>query len=208
MIRLARQFDASSAWKTSAQRREAWETLGVLCDELSAPVLVLNLRADSQSLTGRALNFHADGGEPYRISVRQLRRHTPLFARDVCGPAVFVCENPTVVDVAANRLGPRCRPLVCLDGQPKTAAHLLLSLLALAGVRLRYHGDFDWDGIRIANIVMRRHRAASWRFSTPDYVAASGKQHSLKGAPIAAEWDGDLADLMVRVGKCLLEESK
>jgi len=206
VIRLSRQFDESSRWKTSAQRRDAWETLGVLCDELSAPVLVLNLRADSQSLTGRALNLHADAGEPYRMSVRQLRRHPPSFDLKSCGPEVFVCENPTVVDVAANRLGPRCCPLVCLDGQPKSSAHLLLSLLTQAGIRIRYHGDFDWDGIRIANTVMRRHGATAWRFSTPDYVAASEKKHALKGTPIAAEWDTNLAGLMVRVGKCLHEE--
>ena len=206
-IRFARQLDESSRWKTAAERRDAWEVLGVLCDELSAPVLVLNLRADGESLTARALNLHAAAGEPYRISVRQLRRHPPLFDPISCGPVVFVCENPTVVDVAANKLGRSCRPLVCVDGQPKTASRLLLDSLTKAGIQVRYHGDFDWDGIRIANTIIRRHGATSWRFNTSDYAAASEAEHPLKGVPASAEWDADLANLMAQVGKCVHEEN-
>lgn len=207
VIRCAQQLQESVRWKTTAQRREAWEALGVLCDELSAPVLVLNLRADNESLTGRALNLHAAAGEPYRISVRQLRRHPPVFDPMSCGPVVFVCENPTVVDAAANKLGSSGRPLVCVDGQPKTAARLLLDSLTRAGVRVRYHGDFDWGGIRIANTIFRRHAATSWRFNASDYADAGKLEHRLKGAPVSAGWDADLANLMIEVDRCVHEES-
>lgn len=206
VIRFAKQLDEACRWKTAAERRDAWELLGVLCDELSAPVLVLNLRADTESLTGQALNLHADAGEPYRISIRQLRRHPPIFDLNICGPEVFVCENPTVVDVAANRLGSACRPLICIDGQPKTASRLLLDSLAKAGMKLRYHGDFDWDGIRIGNTIVRRHGATSWRFNTSDYAAAPETQFALKGIRVTAEWDTKLAPVMEHVGKCVHEE--
>jgi uncharacterized protein (TIGR02679 family) len=207
VIRFARQLDGTLRWKTAAERRNAWEVLGVLCDELSAPVLVLNLRADSESLTGRALNLHAAAGEPYRISVRQLRRHPPVFDPNSCGPNVYVCENPTVVDVAANRLGAMCRPLICIDGTPKTASRLLLDALVSAGMRLHYHGDFDWDGIRIANSIFQRHRATSWHFNASAYAASSDAEHVLKGAPVTADWDANVAPLMTQIGKCVHEES-
>ena len=207
VIRYARSLHTFARWQTAAERRDAWEVLGVLCDELSAPVLVLNLRADNDSLTGRALNLHADAGEPYRISVRQLRRHPPVFDPQTCSEEVFVCENPTVVDVAANRHGKSCRPLICLDGQPKTASRLLLDALTNAGIQIRYHGDFDWDGIRIANTIMQRHGAGSWRFNKADYADASEKDHHLKGTPVIAEWDDELAELMAEVGKCVHEEN-
>ena len=207
VIRFSRHVDDLARWKTAPQRRDAWETLGVLCDEVSAPVLVLNLRADSQSLTGQALNLHAESGEPYRVSVRQLRRHPPVFDPAICGPEVFVCENPTVVDVAANRLGSSCKPLVCVDGQPKTASHLLLAALTQSGIAIRYHGDFDWEGIKMANQFMRRHRAESWRFNAPDYAAASPKDYALKGKPVPAEWDDELSKLMSLVGRCVHEEN-
>jgi uncharacterized protein (TIGR02679 family) len=207
VIRFAQQLEESALWKTAAERRDAWEVLGILCDELSAPVLVLNLLADNESLTGQALNLHAAAGEPYRVSVRQLRRHPPVFDPMIAGPVVFVCENPTVIDVAANKLGSACRPLVCVDGQPKTASRLLLDSLAGAGIQIRYHGDFDWDGIRIGNTIARRHAATSWRFNASDYAQAPESEHALKGVPVSAEWDADLASLMTKVGKCIHEEN-
>jgi uncharacterized protein (TIGR02679 family) len=41
VIRYARQLNAAAEWKTATSRRDAWESLGVLCDEVSGPVLVL-----------------------------------------------------------------------------------------------------------------------------------------------------------------------
>jgi uncharacterized protein (TIGR02679 family) len=187
-------------------RRHAWAAAGVLLDELSAPVLVLNLRpaAGDPSLAARALELHAGEGEPYRLSVRQLLRSPPRFDASAT-PVVHVCENPTVVAAAASRLGSRSMPLVAIEGQPKTAGRLLLSRLAAAGIRLRYHGDFDWAGVRIANLVLSRHRAEPWRLGTADYLAAPGGR-PLDGEPLAASWDADLSGAMVRAGRAVHEE--
>ncbi len=149
-----------------------WAAVGVLCDELSAPVLSLNLRADMESLTGKVLNLHAECGEPYRLTVRQLLRHPPIFATEIVGSVVYICENASVIAAAANRLGVNSAPIVCIEGQPKTAARLLLDRLRSTGLRLAYHGDFDWGGVRIANLIVQRHGAAPWRMSTDDYRAA------------------------------------
>jgi uncharacterized protein (TIGR02679 family) len=183
-------------------RRDAWASMGVMLDELSAPVLVLNLKGDEQSLTGRSLNLHAAAGEPCRLSVRQLLREPPRFESH---QDVFVCENPTVVAAAANRFGTRCAPLICLDGQPKTAARLLLKLLVDAGAKLVYHGDFDWAGIQIANLVMRRHGALPWRFESTDYRDCSGGAQ-LTGLPVNALWDETLAPTMQSTGRAIHEE--
>ncbi len=192
---------------TAEARRNMWASVGVLCDELSAPVLTLNLRADAESLTGRALRLHAESGEPYRLTVRQILRHPPTFGPATVGPAVYVCENPSVVAAAANRLGAGSTPLVCVEGQPKTAARLLLDRLGSAGVRLVYHGDFDWGGVRVANLVMQRHGAAPWRMSADDYRAVVDHGISLSGSPVAAAWDAGLEAAMVAAGRAVHEEA-
>lgn len=189
----------------AAIRRDTWASVGVMLDELSSPVLVLNLNGDQQSLTGRSLNLHAAEGEPCRLSIRQLLRHPPHFEVDEIGLLVFVCENPTVVAAAAHRLGSRSAPLVCTEGQPKTAATLLLNQLVSAGVRLAYHGDFDWAGVQIGNLVMRRHKAMPWRFGAQHYAAHPGGR-DLTGSPVVAAWDTELMPAMVREGRAIHEE--
>jgi len=185
-------------------RRDIWASLGVLCDELSAPVLTLNLRSCSTGVTARALSLHAESGEPYRLSTRQLLREMPTF--DVAEHiTVYVCENPTVLAAASSQLGPKSAPIVCTEGQPRTACRLLLKRLTESGIALAYHGDFDWPGIQIANVIYRRHGFAPWRFSAADYRRESGDL-SLNGAPVEALWDPDLSPTMIETGHAIHEE--
>jgi uncharacterized protein (TIGR02679 family) len=185
-------------------RRDIWASFGVLCDELSAPVLTLNLLSKSDGIAARALRLHAEVGEPYRLSTRQLLRETPAF--DVAGNAtIYVCENPTVVAAATLRLGAKSAPIVCTEGQPRTACRLLLKRLTESGNTLAYHGDFDWPGIQIANVIYRRHGFRPWRFSAADYCRASGSL-LLTGPPIEASWDPDLRRAMVESGHAIHEE--
>jgi uncharacterized protein (TIGR02679 family) len=81
----------------------------------------------------------------------------------------------------------------------------LLGLLTAAGVHLAYHGDFDWAGIQIGNVIMRRHGAVPWRFSSVDYRAAEGGR-ALHGEPVAALWDPDLQATMLETGRVVHEE--
>jgi uncharacterized protein (TIGR02679 family) len=82
---------------------------------------------------------------------------------------------------------------------------VLLGRLAAAGARLAYHGDFDWAGIHIANVVVRRHGAVPWRFCSADYRAARGGR-PLEGSPVAAAWDPDLEAAMLAGGRAVHEE--
>jgi uncharacterized protein (TIGR02679 family) len=182
------------------QRREAWAVVGVLLDELSAPVLVLNLRAVIGDATARAMALHADEGEPYRLSLRQLVRSRPAFTRAATGPRVYVCENPTIVAAVANRLGARSAPLVCVEGNPRAAPRLLLHRLREHGIELLYHGDFDWAGIQIGNRVIRRFGATPWRFGCAEYGGRAAAGPLLEGEPVEPVWDGTLRAAMLTTG--------
>jgi uncharacterized protein (TIGR02679 family) len=148
-------------------------------------------------------------GEPCYASLRSLLRAPPLW--DVSGRIVHVCENPNLVAIAADRLGERCVPLVCTDGMPAAAQRTLLCQLAQAGAHLRYHGDFDWPGLRIANHVMREHGAEPWRFGVDDYLAAIRNiphaAPSLDGPAVAASWDTALTAAMAQLRVAIAEEA-
>ena len=83
-----------------------------------------------------------------------------------------MCENPSVVAQAAALLGERSAPLVCAEGQPNSAVHALLDLLVTGGSLTCYHGDFDWDGLRIGGALMARYGSEPWRFSLAVYMEA------------------------------------
>ncbi len=184
--------------------RDAWARAGVLVNELARPALCLNLPATAGTTdTGKL-------GEPTWLSLRQLLRNPPTWR--LAGCRVFVCENPNIVAIAADSLGATCAPLVCTDGMPAAAQRVLLDQLTAAGAHLHYHGDFDWPGIGIGNLVVGRWNAAPWRFGTADYLLAVGRctaarQHKLDAATVEASWDPELGSAMRERGLAIAEEA-
>lgn len=187
-------------------RRNLWEEFGIVCDELSAPVLTLNLRLEGAAPLVALTRSATLAAEPLHLTTRLLWA-TP-WASLVIPPHVFVCENPTIVALAASHLGPRCRPLVCIDGEIKTAARLLLRSLRAGGATLHYHGDFDWPGIGIAERIMRDFGAQPWRFDEAAYLAVADRRgRSLAGASIATPWSPRLAPAMAKNERAYDEEA-
>ncbi len=180
----------------AAWRRDVWASAGLLRDDVSSTVLVLNVRGTP------ALDWMAGTGEPAVLTLRQLVRRPPAAAPTT----VRICENPAVLAAAADAHGADCPPLVCLQGQPSAAALTLLRHLHEGGATLLYHGDFDWGGLRIAGGLLRSVPWHPWRYTAADYRAMTATAPSLPpltGAPAAAPWDPDLAtalaELCVRV---------
>ncbi|MDX6758074.1 TIGR02679 family protein [Streptomyces sp. F8] len=173
---------AGAAW-----RRAAWASAGLLRDDVSSTVLTLNLRGTP------ALDWMADAGEPCVLTLRQLAHRPPHTAPRV----IHVCENPAVLSAAAEEHGPDARPLVCVQGQPSAAALTLLARLHELGAVLRYHGDFDWGGLRIATTLSGHVPWRPWRYTADDYRAALASAgpglRPLDGKPAPSPWDPDLA---------------
>lgn len=182
---------------TIERARDIWARVGVLVNELARPALCLNLPS------------HAQIGDPQYLSLRELLRRPSVGSLD--GARIYVCENPNIVSIAADELGPRCAPLVCTEGMPAAAQRTLLTQLTNAGARLPYHGDFDWPGLRIANFVMRTWSALPWCFNASDYEGAAScapqSARDLGDTPVIASWDNSLTTAMQEWGMAIAEEA-
>jgi uncharacterized protein (TIGR02679 family) len=192
--------------RSAAAMRSAWLAAGVAPDDLSATVLVLNLPACPDTPLGQVLAIHREQGEPCRITSRQLRQAQGWRLRHDAGTSIFVCENPSVMAAAADRWGVRSRPLICVEGQPNLAVEQALLVARSQGFQLRYHGDFDWGGLRIASRLWRQVGFLPWRFDVHHYCAApTGRR--LTGSPHDAPWDPSLREAMESRGCAVHEEA-
>jgi uncharacterized protein (TIGR02679 family) len=191
--------------RTAGERRALWESADVVVDDLASRVLVLNLPAEGRGL-GEWLGGAARLGVPFCVTLHQLMT-LPL----TLGPGpVHVCENPAVLRRAAAELGAGSVPLLCTEGQPSMAFHLIAAAIVRGGGELAYHGDFDWPGIAIARSVLSRHCGRPWRMSAADYltgVRATAAPVRLTGTPQPTPWDPALGEAMAAAGCVLYEES-
>jgi uncharacterized protein (TIGR02679 family) len=194
-VRAASQLGAIEFQDDAEGRRAAWASVGVMCDELSTPALVFNLPATNETPLGRLLRSAQADAEPLHLSLRLLLRHPLRDDRALAQRDVFVCENPTIVALAAARIGRGCAPLICVNGQFATPSLVLLRQLREAGAQLHYHGDFDPAGLMIAKRAMAEGDARAWQFGAADYLGAP-KGVAFAGEPCPTPWDPVLRNAM------------
>lgn len=190
----------------AVERRALWQQFGVTSDPASADVLTLNLRPLPNSPLAQALQLME--GRHFRLTVGQLTHDSLGFES---GLDVFVCENPTVLTAAETRLGGTCPTLVCTDGWPTSAAWTLLESLHEAGASLHYHGDFDWDGVRISALLRERFGVRPWLFDAASYRAGVHRHRErtrpLDGRPARQKADAALVAAMRETRLELHEEA-
>lgn len=201
-------------------RRALWEAVGVACDALSTAVLVAGLRPLVDGPLGAALTQWADAGHASWVTLAQLRTSRVAAGEDdlmlsVLQPSalpvagrerVWVVENPSVVAEALRQFAAGCPPIVCISGWPTGAAIQLLRDLEAGGASLRYHGDLDGEGVRIAAHVLQRTSAVTHAMSGKDYRRLVRTDGPPVGRVTDAPWDPSLSREMLAHGVAVSQE--
>jgi uncharacterized protein (TIGR02679 family) len=185
------------------ERRALWQAHGVTPDLISSTCLTLGLRPTGDDPVSKRLRLAADAGDPVHLTAWDLRRC------DLNAPtrrSVLVCENPRVIEAVAETCGSD-RAVVCTSGEPNTVVATVLERIG-STARLRYHGDFDWAGIAIANRLVTRFDVSPWLMTAAHYE--EGLQPggpALSGRPVEPVWDAELGAAMRLHGVAVHEES-
>lgn len=173
-----------------------WERIGVVTDRVSSTCLTLGLLdAAGQPINGRG------AGEPVHLTWRDLDKGLSFAT----GQLVLVCENPRVLEAAAE-LAIDGWAVLCTSGRPSLVTMEVLTQLRAADAIMRYHGDFDWPGIAIANDLIGRFGMHAWQMAASDYLNIPA-QLPLAGSRVEAAWDAELAPAMAHRGLAVHEEA-
>ncbi len=122
-------------------------------------------------------------GAPLNVPLREIVRVTsfhpwPGPESALTGQArefdVYVVENSGVFSTLLDETLSVHPQLLCLHGQFKLASWALLERLIQSGAMLHYSGDFDPEGLQIAEKLLRRYpgRVRLWRMTEADYYQA------------------------------------
>lgn len=191
---------------TSGRAREAlWAQFGVDPDLLSRTCLVWGLRITGDSPIAVRLEIAARAGDPTHVTEWDLRR-SPQFT-PLPDKRVLVCENPRVIEGMAER-GLGGWAAVCTSGEPNLVVDKVLRQLAQSSIELRYHGDFDWPGVAIANRAIERYGVVPWRMTVDDYKRGARSDGLRLGDPaVEPVWDSELGAAMRTRDRAVHEES-
>ena len=150
------------------EKQRMYLNAGILRDDVSNYALAAGIRAWKKdgSLHEGMKGFFQDG-EPVQIPLSVIAGW-----QSVCCPGkrVYIVENPSVYAMLCGKWKKDCG-LMCMNGQPRLSSLLILDFLAEAGKEVWYAGDFDPEGLLIAQKLRQYYRGEFhyWHMSAEDY---------------------------------------
>ncbi|MFT9496797.1 TIGR02679 family protein [Anaerosolibacter sp.] len=154
--------------QSAEAKTEVLYKAGIIKDEVSNFTTFSGLIAYKAGEIHKGWQGFYESQEPLQVSLWNLSQ---IGAIKSSWKKVFVFENPTVFSEVLQSLGHIKPPLVCTYGQIKLASLILLDKLADHVELIYYAGDFDPEGLRIADRLKDRYgeKLVTWRYDIKDY---------------------------------------
>lgn len=179
-------------------------------DSISSFTAQIGLQLLKNGKEHPAYQYFREHGEECLLAISNLNQ---IDGADCSSKKVFIVENQMVFSHLCNIVREKQASLICTSGQLKTASYLLLDLLYQSGCNMFYSGDFDPEGILIADKLLRRYKEKMnlWRFSVEAYKGISSsneieKNRLSKLKQIINNELLKLADEIKKVGRSAYQE--
>ncbi|MGX8795356.1 TIGR02679 domain-containing protein [Fusibacter sp. JL298sf-3] len=159
-------------FETLEEQEVLYEQFNISSDEV--PRMVLTYGIDAYDDVGQSLGWEtfSGRGEPLLLNKLNLRSAASVMCK---GRTVWCFENPAAFYqfIQSNAE----KSAVCTHGQPHLLDYMLLDRLYASGAVLRYSGDFDPEGLWIAERLKKRYPELDLSFFTVErYLCKRSKE--------------------------------
>lgn len=157
------------------ERAEALYRAGILVDEVSNSTLISGLIGYKNGVIHNGWYSFYESAEPIQVSLWNLSEVDGIKSpRGV----VFVFENPTVFSEVLYKTREEKPSLMCTFGQVKLSSLVILDKLVDNVDKIYYSGDFDPEGISIADRLKTRYgeKLVLWHLGANDYFKIKSKE--------------------------------
>lgn len=131
----------------SMQKQQLYFSVGILRDDISNYAMVsgMNVRKKDGSLHAGMDGFCQEG-DMVQVPLNVIAS----WERAECADNVmYIVENPSVYALLCQKWRGK-RSCMCMNGQPRLSSLIVLDLLSKSDTRIYYAGDFDPEGLLIA----------------------------------------------------------
>ena len=154
--------------KGSEEISELYYNVGILIDEISNYVTLSGLLAYEGDTENQVFKAAYESNQVLQVPLLNLSKIERIVSPS---KKVYVVENPSVFTSLIDATS-KVFPLVCTYGQPKLSSLLLLDMLYKEGTEIYYSGDFDPEGLMIADRLYKRYKDKFHflRYGVEDYL--------------------------------------
>lgn len=153
---------------TSEEKTELLFEFNVLRDDITNYVSVANILAETSDNKNQVWEVASKTNTVLNVPLRELIQVESLYPTG-SGDDVWLVENSGVFSAILDQV-PNV-PLICTHGQFTLAVWRCLDLLVRRNCTLYYSGDFDAEGIGMANRLLERYpeQIKLWKMDTMSY---------------------------------------
>lgn len=144
---------------------------GIIRDDLSNHILSYGIQGyERNGRLHKGMECYHNNQEPLLLTLRNL---SILESAGTESNQVYIMENPAVFAYLVHK-NPDGMSCICSSGQPNLSLIVLLDLLRKRGTTLYYAGDFDPEGLRIAQRLKNRYGdgLTLWKYTKEHYLKA------------------------------------
>lgn len=146
---------------------------GLIKDDVSNDAMVYGIRAWGEKGEHSGIAGFYTQKEPVSITLSTIIGLKDVKCMKNC---IYVVENPVVF---AKIMEPGDKSVLCVNGQPNLAVLLILDLIVKNGGTIFYNGDFDPEGLLIAERLKKRYPEdfLFWHYEEADFHKALSDNH-------------------------------
>lgn len=180
-----RQIDVKTSNAFAAfKRQKSYLLAGILIDDISNYTLLYGVHAQkSDGADHVGMNGFAKEKECVPVTFASIAAWKRIECPD---GKLYVVENPTIFSILCEETKKRNEKLeypdtavMCMNGQPRLTGLLVLELCIKSGIEVYYAGDFDPEGLLIAQKLADfcEDNLCYWHMTTQDYEKCRSKEY-------------------------------
>lgn len=156
---------------TLEEKNKLFYDAGLIRDDISNYCMLCHINAEIENQAHAGWNGFFMNYETWNVSLWNLSQIDKI-KKDI--KKVYILENPSVYRMLCeygkkhniNDIG-----FLCTSGQLNLCAYILLDMLVDSKIQLYYSGDFDPEGIQIADKLKQRYKEniVLWHYEEHDY---------------------------------------
>ena len=153
------------------KRQKSYLTAGIMLDNISNYAMLYQVQAvKKDGNLHKGMEGFASEQHIVQVPLAVITEWESLYCPQ---DEIYIVENPSVFAVLCGKekAGNVRRAYMCMNGQPRLAGLMVLDLLSESGIRVYYAGDFDPEGILIAQKLSQYYKGEFhyWHMETADY---------------------------------------
>lgn len=167
-IRKQENLLSDSGFFKAFKKQRMYLEVGILKDDISNYVSLSGVRV--QKKTGEmhlGMEGFYEENETVQVPLANIVEWKWIICPD---DTIYIVENPSIYAILTKHFGGR-GACMCMNGQPKLSALFVLELLAGSNVTVYYAGDFDPEGLLIAQKLRQYYKGdfRYWHMQAEDY---------------------------------------